>query len=46
LFRVGVRRSRESSLLGEYEVYDNVDDEDTTGESDVHMRSLGVPFKF
>jgi OOP family OmpA-OmpF porin len=33
-------------LRAEYEVYDSVGDEDTTGESDIHMYSLGVLFKF
>jgi hypothetical protein len=33
-------------LRAEYEVYDNVGDEETTGESTIHMYSLGVLFKF
>lgn len=37
---------RNFGLRAEYQVFDNIGDEDTTGESDVHMYSIGIIFKF
>ena len=37
---------RNFGIRAEYQVFDSIGDEDTTGESDVHMYSIGIVFKF
>jgi hypothetical protein len=37
---------RNFGLRAEYELFDGIGDDSTTGESDIHVISAGIVFKF